>query len=787
MSSNYPNGLDDFINPDENDFLTSPNHALQHRNMNAAILSIQGELGINPSSTWSNVASRLNFIDQNSSAVVYVGNDCQFDPADYTHDEDAFYDAAASLEFGGTIVAKRGTYEFAKRGFDMPANINLQGEGDATIIAWKDNGSSELLSNTLGANWLVTLNGFSYVHNVRLLGYSTWTCPINGVDTQIARGTNTRGGGLRIKAPRCRVGYVHIEGMAEGGYLNDHSANAHAPQVNSLRVLACGGIGVDIHAFAFDGEYNMIWVGSCGAGVRLLNGATSINILHSWGNQGTGLDFDSGSHGSRIQNAYIETNGKYGVYWNNALRTTINTLDLWGNNLDGTSSGIKLQDSRFNSIENFIARDNRGVTIVLRGDSKYNSIENGRIVDTYAYDQNTLAFNTTPVNTANGSDIVTATSGTPFTAGHLNCYITIPNVVTNALIIEKVDSTHLRVEAPLTVTATAAAAHIHTVYAVVWEAQNGSTIDTDACPNYYRNLDCRQYASSQMYVNPSSSVTNCPGLNARGTTIVASTSGGGITIDRRRGDRFDFTLTSDVTASFFGGSSNIPGTDATIILRQDAVGNRSVTWPATPSFIWGTGATPSFIKTPNSVTVVKTEFDGTKWIGVTSIPSTGSGSGAVSSVAGRTGAVLLSNTDISGLGTSATLNVAASGNAASDEVVKGNDSRLTDSRTPLRRVATLTDAATVTPNADTTDIGVLASVSQTTTIANPTGTPVDCQTLMLRIISSSSRTLNFGSKYRAGPIALPTSTTGSSKVDYLGFQYVLAADKWDLLASSVGY
>jgi hypothetical protein len=35
-----------------------------------------------------------------------------------------------------------------------------------------------------------------------------------------------------------------------------------------------------------------------------------------------------------------------------------------------------------------------------------------------------------------------------------------------------------------------------------------------------------------------------------------------------------------------------------------------------------------------------------------------------------------------GLGTSATLNVASSGNAASGEVVKGNDTRLTDSRTP---------------------------------------------------------------------------------------------------------
>lgn len=50
-----------------------------------------------------------------------------------------------------------------------------------------------------------------------------------------------------------------------------------------------------------------------------------------------------------------------------------------------------------------------------------------------------------------------------------------------------------------------------------------------------------------------------------------------------------------------------------------------------------------------------------------------------------------------GLGTSATLNVAASGNAASGEVVKGNDTRLTDSRTPSSHthpVSELSDAGT---------------------------------------------------------------------------------------------
>lgn len=52
------------------------------------------------------------------------------------------------------------------------------------------------------------------------------------------------------------------------------------------------------------------------------------------------------------------------------------------------------------------------------------------------------------------------------------------------------------------------------------------------------------------------------------------------------------------------------------------------------------------------------------------------GGGAVSSVAGRTGAVTLSDTDISGLGTAALVDVPATGNATAGQAVLGNDTRL---------------------------------------------------------------------------------------------------------------
>ena len=87
-----------------------------------------------------------------------------------------------------------------------------------------------------------------------------------------------------------------------------------------------------------------------------------------------------------------------------------------------------------------------------------------------------------------------------------------------------------------------------------------------------------------------------------------------------------------------------------------------------------TGGAGYSIKWPNAVgangTVLQTDASGNlSWVVLPSAP--------VTSVAGKTGAVTLANTDISGLGTASTYNVPATGDAAATEVVKGNDSRLT--------------------------------------------------------------------------------------------------------------
>ena len=96
-------------------------------------------------------------------------------------------------------------------------------------------------------------------------------------------------------------------------------------------------------------------------------------------------------------------------------------------------------------------------------------------------------------------------------------------------------------------------------------------------------------------------------------------------------------------------------------------------------------------------------------------------------------------------------------------------------------ITTLTDAATVTPNVDTTTIGILNSLSQNATIANPTGTPVNYQELVLRITSASIRRIVWGSAY-AG--LLPNTTSGGGIEDYFYFRFNSLDNKFDLVSSN---
>lgn len=103
-----------------------------------------------------------------------------------------------------------------------------------------------------------------------------------------------------------------------------------------------------------------------------------------------------------------------------------------------------------------------------------------------------------------------------------------------------------------------------------------------------------------------------------------------------------------------------------------------------------------------------------------------------------------------------------------------------------KRVTSVTDSATPTPNADTDDCYDLTALAQAATFAAPTGTPTNFQTLTIRIKDNgTARALGWNAAYVAGGVALPT-TTVLSKILTLGFIYNTAntLNKWQLVASA---
>jgi len=103
------------------------------------------------------------------------------------------------------------------------------------------------------------------------------------------------------------------------------------------------------------------------------------------------------------------------------------------------------------------------------------------------------------------------------------------------------------------------------------------------------------------------------------------------------------------------------------------------------------------------------------------------------------------------------------------------------------RVVSLSSSSNLTAiNSDTTDIGII-TLSENTTFQNPTGTPTNGQLLQIRITSSTSRAISFGTAYQAASaLALPTATTGGGAEDYLAFRWNATDSEWDMIGTTIG-
>lgn len=105
------------------------------------------------------------------------------------------------------------------------------------------------------------------------------------------------------------------------------------------------------------------------------------------------------------------------------------------------------------------------------------------------------------------------------------------------------------------------------------------------------------------------------GLNG-GREVVSTVAAAGTTetLNLANGNVFDITLDEPVTFTFSGSTSG-KACSFTLILRQDATGTNTVTWPA--SVDWAGGTAPTVTTTGNAVDIYTflTVNNGTTWYG----------------------------------------------------------------------------------------------------------------------------------------------------------------------------
>lgn len=107
---------------------------------------------------------------------------------------------------------------------------------------------------------------------------------------------------------------------------------------------------------------------------------------------------------------------------------------------------------------------------------------------------------------------------------------------------------------------------------------------------------------------------------------------------------------------------------------------------------------------------------------------------------------------------------------------------LTNARV-TKRAGSTTSTSTLTYDSDTYDVYTLTAQAAALTLANPSGTPTDGQSIMMRFKDNgTARALTWsGSQWRAIGLTLPTTTT-ISKWLYALAVWQAADSKWDVIA-----
>lgn len=110
---------------------------------------------------------------------------------------------------------------------------------------------------------------------------------------------------------------------------------------------------------------------------------------------------------------------------------------------------------------------------------------------------------------------------------------------------------------------------------------------------------------------------------------------------------------------------------------------------------------------------------------------------------------------------------------------------LTSTTNTFASVTTTTSSATPTPTGDSRQNELyLTAQAANMTIAAPTGTPANGNSLIIRITPTGTYTIGYNAIYEAIGQTLPTGVTSGKDV-YLGAKYNSTASKWQIIAVAV--
>lgn len=103
----------------------------------------------------------------------------------------------------------------------------------------------------------------------------------------------------------------------------------------------------------------------------------------------------------------------------------------------------------------------------------------------------------------------------------------------------------------------------------------------------------------------------------------------------------------------------------------------------------------------------------------------------------------------------------------------------------IKRWATITSSATPTINTDEVDFFSITAqaVDITSFTTNLKGGATENQTLWIAITGTASRAITWGASFEASTIALPTTTSGTNRLD-VGFVWNSATSKWRCVATA---